>query len=209
MAGRLLTSTAREYAGLAATYDNRWRAYIRDSVRETTDRTDLAPTQKILDLGTGTGALLEALLARDPTLCATGVDPSPEMLEQAKAKLPDSVELVAAPARNLPFQDDEFDAIVSSSSLHFWTDREAGLKEAHRVLKPGGCLVLTDWCGNDPIMRIRDGYLRLTGNHHPSLTQGQLEDVLTAAGFDIRRIDRYRIAWNWALMTALASKPNA
>ncbi len=207
MAGGRLTRTAAEYAELANTYDTRWSDYIRGSVGETMCRTETEPNEKVLDLGTGTGALLQALLGREPTLRAAGVDPSPEMLERAKAKLGDRVELIAAPAEDLPFPNDQFDLIVSSSSLHFWDDRAAGLAEAYRVLRPGGQFMLTDWCGDDVIMKVRDRYMHLTSNAAPALTRGQLASVLKAAGFDIRRIDRYRIAWNWALMTARAIKP--
>ena len=202
-----MTSTAAEYALLAETYDRRWRAYIEGSIRETVARTDLNPDDKILDIGTGTGALVNALLEKSPTIESTGVDPSPEMLAHAKTKLKNRATLIVAPAEHLPFENEEFDAIVSSSSLHFWEDKTKGLAETHRVLKPGGRLTLTDWCADDLIMRIRDGYLKITRNQSPALTTDALRSALKTSGFDIRRIDRYRISWNWALMTALATKP--
>ena len=77
----------KEYARLARRYDWRWSFYIEAGVQETTRRLDLKPTDRLLDVGCGTGALLYALSRSCPAMRLAGIDPSPEMLSVARQKL--------------------------------------------------------------------------------------------------------------------------
>ena len=101
----------------------------------------------VLDVGCGTGALLRELESRLPNeIDLAGVDPAPAMLEVARGKLrPGSrIRLEEASAEQLPFQNETFDLVISTVSFHHWSDQPAGLREAARVLKPGGRIVLAD-----------------------------------------------------------------
>lgn len=55
------TSVIREYSGLTPTYDIRWASYITATLRETLKRSDIKPTDRVLDIGCGTGSLLQAI----------------------------------------------------------------------------------------------------------------------------------------------------
>jgi ubiquinone/menaquinone biosynthesis C-methylase UbiE len=97
-----------------------------------------------VDVGCGTGALLQALAS-----CAVmtiGVDSSSRMLERARdrfgARL--GVELRLGEAEHLPLGDGEADLALMSMSLHHLAEPEAGLREVARVLSPGGTLVLVE-----------------------------------------------------------------
>lgn len=100
--------------------------------------------QDILDVGCGTGELMKQILEEDPSRKLTGIDYSPNMIEQAKQKLGNLAAIQFADAQKLPFADNTFDMVTCCDSFHHYPDPDAVLQEMVRVLKPGGCLILGD-----------------------------------------------------------------
>jgi ubiquinone/menaquinone biosynthesis C-methylase UbiE len=100
----------------------------------------------VLDAGTGPGRLPLAIAAALPRLRIDAVDLAPEMIEYARQTAGESspVTFTVADVAALPFPDATFDVIVSSISQHHWTDPEGGLRDLHRVLRPGGRLWIYD-----------------------------------------------------------------
>lgn len=195
------------YTGLAARYDERWARYVGASVAETMRRLEVGPGQAVLDVGCGTGALLRALREVEPTARLRGVDLTPAMLRVAARKLARGAGLAAADAVALPFADGSFDLVVSTSSFHYWADPVAGLSEMARVARPGGRLVVTDWCDDFLACWLCDRALRLVDRSYRRAYGGrECRRLLAAAGLRVERIDRYKIDWLWGLMTARASR---
>ena len=98
--------------------------------------------RRVLDAGCGSGTLTEALRARGALV--TGFDSSPAMLELARERLGEDVDLqVADISLPLPFADGAFDDVVAALVLHYLEDWTAPLSELRRVLKPGGRLLLS------------------------------------------------------------------
>jgi SAM-dependent methyltransferase len=98
--------------------------------------------RQILDAGCGSGPLVAALRARGATV--TGLDLSAAMVELARRRLGDEVDLrVADLSEPLPFSDGAFDDVVASLVLHYLPDWTAPLSELGRVLKPGGRLIMS------------------------------------------------------------------
>ena len=77
-----------EYARLAPEYDAKWSFYIEATTRETLARLRLRPSDRLLDVGCGTGSLLDRLARQHPATQLTGIDPVPEMLAVARRRLP-------------------------------------------------------------------------------------------------------------------------
>lgn len=113
------------------------------------------PPRRVLDVGCGTGLLLRELCGRLPEAHElTGIDAAALMIEAASAggeralepgRPPDTrLRYLHGRAERLPFDDARFDLVISATSFDRWTDQGAGLAECHRVLAPGGRLVLTD-----------------------------------------------------------------
>ena len=105
----------------------------------------------LLDLGTGTGRMLD-LLAPLFTR-AVGIDASPDMLAVARANL-DRAGVANAQIRlgdiyNLPLPRDSFDVVTIHQVLHYLDDPERALAEAARVLRPGGRLLIVDFAPHD------------------------------------------------------------
>jgi ubiquinone/menaquinone biosynthesis C-methylase UbiE len=107
------------------------------------------PPGRLLDIGTGPAWLLKKIREQRPDLKLTGVDISPGMVEQArrnmvKSGLADVVDIQVAAADHLPFADGSLDTVISTGSIHHWKDVAGGLKEVHRVLRPGGLALMYD-----------------------------------------------------------------
>lgn len=98
---------------------------------------------KVLDLATGTGDVIKLLKEKAPHLEVTGLDLSLEMMEIAKKKVK-GAEFITGDAHDLPFEDEEFDAITVAFGFRNFSDRRRVLKECRRVLKKGGRLVILE-----------------------------------------------------------------
>lgn len=117
---------------------------------------DAPPSARILEVGCGPGHLSMAL-ARDHRLDVTGLDLDPAMIARAKAnadragaasKMPT---FVVGDVAALPFSDGTFDLVVSTFSMHHWSDPTAGLDDIARVLRPGGKALIWDFPAGFPL----------------------------------------------------------
>lgn len=196
-----------EYARLAPDYDHRWRTYVAASVEQTLLHLNPEPGQCLLDLGSGTGVLLRSLSARAPGVTLVGLDRSLPMLSRARSRELPGLGVVAGSAEQLPFADQTFDWVVSSSVFHYLRQAGAALAEVRRVLRPRGRLVITDWCRDFLTMQLLDTWLKWTNRgHFRTLTARELTGCLDQAGFDQIQCRRYRISRVWGLMTAEARR---
>lgn len=100
----------------------------------------------VLDVGCGTGRLLEKAAERWDGVRMTGIDTSAEMIGEARRKHDGDARFVfkQGDASALPLESGSFDAVVSTMSFHHWRDQAAGIREVARVLRPGGLFVLAD-----------------------------------------------------------------
>jgi len=151
---------------------------------------------RALDLCCGHGNVSEALKARG---CAvSGLDFSPSMLDMARARVPDG-EFVEADAQDLPFEEGDFDVVVSNFGICHVPDQPRALAEAHRVLRPSGRFAMTVWCGpgESRCFELIYGVIKSHGSPEVSLPPGPdfhqfaisrtATDMLTSAGFsDVR-----------------------
>jgi ubiquinone/menaquinone biosynthesis C-methylase UbiE len=106
----------------------------------------LSGSARVLDVGCGAGHLSFAVAAKAGAVVAS--DLSPEMLAavaaEAKRRGLDNLVTQRASAEALPFADASFDAVCTRFSAHHWADLRRGISEMHRVLKPGGRLIVID-----------------------------------------------------------------
>jgi ubiquinone/menaquinone biosynthesis C-methylase UbiE len=203
-------TVADRYDHLAERYEARWGHYVRASTRETLARMELRPGLQILDIGCGTGALLREIVRRAPGVRSVGIDLSPRMLGVARSTLLSGAELLRADVHRLPFTLAAFDLVVSASSFHYWEQPGLALEEIARVLRPGGELIITDWCDDFWACRLCDRLLRLVGRERRRIYGSrECEELLARMGYEPQTIDRYKIDWFWGLMTARAVRPAA
>lgn len=113
------------------------------------DRADVSPGDSVLDVCCGTGDLSFELARRvSPGGHVVGSDFSEQMLDLAREKALDRgspVRFEWADALQLPYDADRFDAVTVGFGVRNFADREQGLREMARVLKPGGRLVILEF----------------------------------------------------------------
>jgi ubiquinone/menaquinone biosynthesis C-methylase UbiE len=113
----------------------------------------LEPGESVLDIGCGTGSLAIAAKHRvGPGGTVCGIDASPEMIDRARQKARKAqvhVRFTEAVVERMPFPDGHFDVVLSTMMLHHLprAARAQCLREAGRVLKPGGRLLVVDFGG--------------------------------------------------------------
>lgn len=138
--------------------------------------------EALLDLGTGTGRILQLLESRYHR--AVGIDASRDMLAVARVNL-DKAGVAKAAVRqgdilNLPLDGGEFDVVIIHQVLHFLVEPELALNEAARMLKPGGRLVIIDLAPHKlEHLREDHAHVRLGFSHQ------LMEGWLVKTGFDV------------------------
>jgi SAM-dependent methyltransferase len=123
-------------------------------------RAGLTIGERVLDLGTGTGAVAQRAAAIvGPGGNVVGMDISPQMLAMARARMAASgcanVTLQEGRAEAIAADEGSFDVVLASLSLMYVIDREAAAREIARVLRPGGRLVAAVWAGPDQCDIVR------------------------------------------------------
>lgn len=139
----------------------------------------LPPHWTVLDLGTGTGSMaaeLAPVVAR-----VVAVDREQAMLDAARARVVGAanVELVRASLHDLPLDAASVDAGLCCLVLHHQAELAPILREARRVIRPGGRLVILDMVEHE-----RTEYQASMGHHHLGFSEAFLREVLTDCGFE-------------------------
>lgn len=173
----------------ADAYDAFMGRYSRPLAPQLVAFAGVAPGQRVLDVGCGTGALVEALLRVVDRNGVAAVDPSASFVAAMRERHP-GLEVHEAPAEDLPFADAAFDATLAQLVVHFIPDPVAGLREVARVTRPGGTVAASVWDhagGNGPLGRFWAAARRLDPgardeSHLPGVRQGHLGELFRNAG---------------------------
>ncbi len=166
----------------ASGYESGWRGRLHHDIADKAIDLALAGSarpRRVLDVGCGTGYLLRRLAARVPEARElAGIDAAPAMIETARTMASDSrIQFATATAEKLPYPQETFDLVISTTSFDHWADQRAGLAECFRVLVPGGRLVLID---------LFSGWLvptLLAGRRGKARTKRRATRLLAEAGF--------------------------
>lgn len=167
----------------------------------------------ILDLGCGPGEASVNLKKRFPKSKVFALDISQNMLKMAKSKRPffNPFQCVQADVCALPFADESVDLIVAHHVVAFLPDMKTALAEWHRVLKPGGGLMLSSF-GPDTYREVKTAFLNIDDKHHTHLfcDLHDIGDALMQQGFIDPVIDRADLSLRFnsaqALLTHLKAQ---
>ena len=160
---------------------------------------ELKPGETVLDLGSGGG--IDVLLSArrvSPGGKAYGVDMTDEMLalarENQKKAGVENVEFLRGEIESIPLPDDSVDVIISNCVINLSADKDRVLREAFRVLKPGGRFAVSDIVTRGEMPpEIRKNALLWAGCVAGALEENEYREKLAAAGFGDIRIEPTRI----------------
>ncbi len=177
---------------------------------------ELRAGETVLDLGSGAGAdVLISARRVGPTGKAIGLDMTDEMLDLARRNAAEAgvenVEFAKGYIEEMPLPDNSVDVIISNCVINLSADKRRVLREAARVLKPGGRLAVSDVIA-DPDMdeATRADLRQWTGCIAGALTRQEFEDALAEAGLtDIEIRETHRVNEHAGSATVRARKPKA
>jgi ubiquinone/menaquinone biosynthesis C-methylase UbiE len=168
---------------------------------------------RVLDLASGTGEPAISIAERvGPSGHVVATDVNPEVLNvaayRAERRGLTNITFRATDAHKLPFEDATFDRVTSRFGIMFFSDVVGAMREAHRVLKPSGCIALAAWGRPDqPFFDSMAGTVaRMLGvpmlppdsqNPFRFAQQGSLSHVLGEAGFVDVREEHRTLPWSW------------
>ena len=170
------------------------------------------PPGRVLDLGCGGGHVTyrAAPLAREVVAC----DVTPDMLDAVRRTAIErglgNISVQNAPAEQLPFAEGSFDVVVARYTTHHWHDRHAGLREARRVLKPGGRAIFIDVIA--PESALLDSWLQTLEllrdvSHVRNYRLAEWVGSLAVAGFVIDGVTPRRLPLRFADWLARTRTP--
>jgi ubiquinone/menaquinone biosynthesis C-methylase UbiE len=152
---------------------------------------------RVLEIGAGTGHNLPFYPERVEAITVTEPEaPMARRLAQKIREQPRAIELVQAPAEQLPLGDAQFDTVVSTLVLCTVVDQARALRELRRVLKPGGRLLFIEHVRSDDagLAKWQD---RLNGINkvvaHGCNCNRETVDAIRAAGFTITSLERHQL----------------
>lgn len=205
-----------------AQFDSRAQAYLQSAVHAqgpdleyARDRVAacLPPCASALDVGCGAGHLAFAIA---PALArVVALDPSQGMLATvaaaAQARGLAQIETHAGQAAALPFADAGFDLVCTRYSAHHWTDLPAALADMHRVLKPGGCLLVIDVLGDDDALvdtHLQALELLRDPSHVRDRSDSEWRRLLDGAGFAVNDARQWPLRLEFASWIARMRTPD-
>lgn len=168
---------------------------------------------RVLDLGCGGGHV--SYRAAPHVADVVAVDLTPEMLEAVTRTAAErgltNIATRQAPAERLPFEDGRFDVVLCRFTAHHWRDFEAGLREARRVLAPGGTAIFIDCVA--PAAAVLDTHLQVVEvlrdpSHVRNYTPTEWMAALARAGFAVRSLTPRRLRMEFAVWTARTRTPD-
>jgi ubiquinone/menaquinone biosynthesis C-methylase UbiE len=170
----------------ARTYEGGFTARWRDPVqRASLEALDISASDRLLDVGCGTGAASRA--AAEIGASVVGVDLSPKMISEAVtlAGRRENLTFEVADVEHLPFRDGRFTAVLCSNAFHHYPDPSRAVSEMARVLAPGGRLAIGDATSDLRAARIADRFLRWCEPGHVRLYRAaELGAFLTRASLE-------------------------
>ena len=137
-------------AGDYERYIGRWSARLG---RTFADFVSLKDGDRVLDVGCGTGSLIEAIVRSTTSTRIVGIDPVEAFVEHSRARFPDpGIQIDQGSAFELPYPDGSFDRTLSLLVLMLIAQPDKAAGEMRRVTKPGGTVAACTWDGVGPEM---------------------------------------------------------
>jgi SAM-dependent methyltransferase len=176
------------FAAPADHYDRYMGRYVPELAAGLADVAGVAAGQRVVDVGCGPGGLARELAARVGNAHVAAIDPAPQFAAACRERLP-GADVREGVAEELPWDDGQFDAAVSSLVIGFLRDPDAGVREMARVTRPGGVVAACMWDLPGGGMTMLSTYWRAARAVQPE-TQGEQARVGVRDGEIAERFER-------------------
>ncbi|MEI6326852.1 MAG: methyltransferase domain-containing protein [Candidatus Roizmanbacteria bacterium] len=178
-----------EFSSWADNYDNPINSItFRQTNTHIVKLLDPRHHSSLLDVGCGSGLLIQYLLDTNRNMKLYGLDITPKMIEVAKRKFQShpQVEITLGSAINMPYADNTFDYVTCASSFHHHPDPLESTREMVRVLKPGGKLLILDMCIEGLLRKIFFAFENFYHNEGKvfRLTNKEMRDLYQKVGLN-------------------------
>ena len=181
-----------QFSAPAEHYDRFMGRYVPQLAAALADAAGVVAGMRALDVGCGPGGLTHELAARLGEDRVAAIDPTPQFAAANRERHP-GADVREAAAEDLPFEDDSFDATLSSLVIAFMRDADAGTREMARVTKPGGVVAQCMWDIPGGGMTMLSTFWRAVRTVDPSsegeqarvgVREGEIAAVLERAGLE-------------------------
>lgn len=155
------------------------------------------PFDSLLDVGCGTGPMIELLVSKYPEKHYTGADITPKMIEVANAKHLRNTIFQVADSENLPYEENSFDAVICANSFHHYPNPQKFFDGVHKVLKPGGRLILRDYTSFNWLVwlmnHIEMPLANLIGHGDVrAYTRNEVRAMCSKAGLNVEKLEKQK-----------------
>jgi SAM-dependent methyltransferase len=166
--------------------------YVPTLARALADAAGVEAGMRVLDVGCGPGGLTRELASRVGADHVAAIDPAEQFAAACRDRNP-GADVHVGVAEDLPFEDDGFDAALSSLVIAFMRDADAGAREMARVTRPGGVVAECMWDIPGGGMTMLSTFWRAVRTVDPDsqgeharlgVRDGEIADVLTRAGLE-------------------------
>jgi SAM-dependent methyltransferase len=181
-----------QFSAPADHYDRFMGRYVPTLAVALADAAGVQPGMRALDVGCGPGGLTRELAARLGADHVAAVDPAEQFADACRVRNP-GADVRVGTAEALPFEDDSFDAALSSLVVGFMRDAAAGAREMARVTRPGGVVASCMWDIPGGGMTMLSTFWRAVRTVEPSaegeqarvgVRDGEIGELLTGAGLE-------------------------
>jgi len=179
-------NSIRKYNGIAHNYDSTFEGKFTMRYRQKIlELCDVSDGDRVLDVGCGNGSLINAIRQKGK-IEAHGIDISPNMIEECRNQY-EGIRFEVSTGEKIGFADGYFDAVTICCVLHHLHEPQKFFEEAHRVLKPGGILIVGEPWNPFPIKQMMDYILSplLRAGDNKTFTRRRLHRLFDENGFSI------------------------
>ncbi len=200
----------RRYNRWARTYDRRWAGYTEAVLSRALQQLQLTGQERVLDVACGTGELEMRIARQFPRQEVFGLDLSEAMLKSARRKLAlyPNMHFSQGDSRQLAFPDAHFDIVVTCSAFHYMREPQRVITEFARVVKPGGRILIVDWCRDFLFAKIYNLlHKQFIPAHYQVHSWREMEQMMRTAGLHINGGHTFSVYHLWQMMLIEARRP--
>ena len=139
---------------------------------------------RLIDIGCGPGAFLSLVQERIPNIQLNALDLSEEMIRETRSRLASNAIATVGDAEHMPLESGQYAAVTCNMSIHHYPHPQDALNEMHRILRPGGTLLLNDMDCIRPIRALANViFPRLPGGDVKMYDRQEILQMVGQAGF--------------------------